>query len=241
MFEWYWVFVFIAVWFHLSVMSVSLFLHRYIGHRYYEMHKSLQFVFRFILWANERLSPGWVESYVTKHMKHHAYSDTEKDPQSPHHKTLTEMCQPFVYDYSDVKKYAPHAKTPDDWMQIYMHEKYQKFGSVFLYVLCFVLFGFLGFSIFFLWRKLTHRWIGVFFGDWIVHKFGFTYAGNKGSDKSVILFPIGILLSGEDLHANHHNRPQDVKFSQRWFEFDLGWAYINIFEKLGLITFRNKQ
>jgi len=31
---------------------------------------------------------------------------------------------------------------------------------------------------------------------------------------------------GEELHNNHHAFPTSAKFSVQWYEFDLGWLYI---------------
>jgi stearoyl-CoA desaturase (delta-9 desaturase) len=56
-----------------------------------------------------------------------------------------------------------------------------------------------------------------------------------------ILFPIGILFGGEELHANHHIQPWNPKFSHKWFEFDIGWCYIKFLMFLKLLNLRNNN
>jgi fatty-acid desaturase len=223
------------------MLSLSLYLHRSIGHGYYTVKHPLDYIFRVILWTTEKLGPKWAETYTSRHIKHHATSDSLEDPHSPLHMTIKELCQSWTVDPNDVAKYSPNVKTPDDWMQRNLHEKYRKYGSWTLYLLCFILYGFWGFVIMYAWRLLTNNWFSIVASNWLFHSVGFTYAGNKGTDRSRNLFPIAILQSGEELHANHHNRPKDAKFSQRWFEFDMGWVYIKIFEKLGLIEFKKEK
>ena len=65
-------------------------------------------------------------------------------------------------------------------------------------------------------------------GHWWGYKNGVT------KDKSKNISPFGIIIGGEELHNNHHLEPKNPKLSRRWFEFDLGWVWFNIFKMLGL-------
>jgi stearoyl-CoA desaturase (delta-9 desaturase) len=60
------------------------------------------------------------------------------------------------------------------------------------------------------------------------------YRNYPVQDASTNLFPIGILIGGEELHNNHHAHPTSAKFSSAWHEFDIGWMYIRILEALRL-------
>jgi stearoyl-CoA desaturase (delta-9 desaturase) len=44
----------------------------------------------------------------------------------------------------------------------------------------------------------------------------------------------GILIGGEELHNNHHTFATSAKLSSKWYEFDIGWAYIRMLEMVGL-------
>ena len=48
------------------------------------------------------------------------------------------------------------------------------------------------------------------------------------------IVPWGILIGGEELHNNHHTYPNSAKLSVKPFEFDIGWAWIKLFQGLGL-------
>jgi stearoyl-CoA desaturase (delta-9 desaturase) len=75
-----------------------------------------------------------------------------------------------------------------------------------------------------------------FWAAGVVNGLGHTigYRNYAVKDASRNLGPIGFLLSGEELHNNHHKYPSSAKFSKRWFEFDMGWVYIQSLRALGL-------
>ena len=64
------------------------------------------------------------------------------------------------------------------------------------------------------------------------HYFGYRNWNTK--DKSTNIIPIGIIVGGEELHNNHHNSPASIKLSNKWYEFDIGWMWFNIFKILRL-------
>lgn len=236
MFEWYWFFPFYLLLFHVTSVSYSLYLHRAVAHGHFKISKSLEYVFRFILWTGEFLGPRYAEAYSSRHRKHHKTSDTAQDPHSPFYMSLSEMCQPKLLDEKDVAKYCPDVKTPDDWMQRTLHEKYRHVGPWLVHFIALVLFGVVGALLSIGVRQLTKKWMGSFMGNYATHKIGFTYAGNHFKhDQSKIIFPIGILLGGEELHANHHNHPRSPTFKQKWFELDIGYVYAIILSKFNLL------
>jgi stearoyl-CoA desaturase (delta-9 desaturase) len=60
------------------------------------------------------------------------------------------------------------------------------------------------------------------------------YRNYPVEDASTNLFPLGILIGGEEFHNNHHAHPTSAKLSSAWYEFDIGWMYIRLLEMLGL-------
>jgi stearoyl-CoA desaturase (delta-9 desaturase) len=60
-------------------------------------------------------------------------------------------------------------------------------------------------------------------------------------DTSRNLWPWAIWIGGEELHNGHHADGANAKFSQKWWEFDIGWAYIQIFRVLGLAKLRQQN
>jgi stearoyl-CoA desaturase (delta-9 desaturase) len=57
-------------------------------------------------------------------------------------------------------------------------------------------------------------------------------------DTSTNVFPWGILIGGEELHNNHHAFGSSAKFSSKWYEIDIGWAYILGLKALGLVQIK---
>jgi stearoyl-CoA desaturase (delta-9 desaturase) len=60
------------------------------------------------------------------------------------------------------------------------------------------------------------------------------YRNWPAADASTNLFPIGIVIGGEELHNNHHAFPTSAKLSSKWYEFDIGWLYIRMLQAVGL-------
>ena len=93
------------------------------------------------------------------------------------------------------------------------------------------LFGVLGLTV---WA-VQMIWIPLFAAgviNGIGHYFG--YRNFECRDASRNIVPWGILIGGEELHNNHHTYPNSAKLSVRRFEFDMGWAWIRLFEMLRL-------
>jgi len=42
------------------------------------------------------------------------------------------------------------------------------------------------------------------------------------------------MIAGEELHNNHHTYPTSAKLSIKPYEFDIGWLYIRLLQKVGL-------
>jgi stearoyl-CoA desaturase (delta-9 desaturase) len=69
-------------------------------------------------------------------------------------------------------------------------------------------------------------------GHWIGYRNGTT------NDKSRNISPWGIIIGGEELHNNHHLSPAGIKLSKKWYEFDIGYMWFNIFRLFGLAQAR---
>jgi stearoyl-CoA desaturase (Delta-9 desaturase) len=217
---------------HITIAAVTIFLHRCQSHRALDLHPAVSHFFRFWLW----LSTGMVtKAWAAIHRKHHARVETEEDPHSPQihgiRKVLWEGAELYrveARNQETLEKYG--AGTPDDWLEHHLYN-HDRIGISLLFVVNFVLFGFVGIAI---WA-VQMAWIpflaaGVING--IGHYWG--YRNFQPEDASTNIVPWGILIGGEELHNNHHAYASSAKFSNRWYEFDLGWLYIRVMEWLGL-------
>jgi len=222
---------------HVTIIAVTVYLHRYSAHRALELHPVLQHFFRGWLW----LTTGMVtREWTAIHRKHHAKCETEDDPHSPRVKGLKTVLLRGAELYREgkdaetVEKYGKGC--PDDWLErnLYSHSVW---GVGTLLVIDLLLFGVIGLTVWaiqMLWIPLLAA--GVING--IGHFYG--YRNFECPDAATNIVPWGILVGGEELHNNHHTYPNSAKLSQKPWEFDLGWAYIRLFEMLGLAKVRSK-
>ncbi|HAV36542.1 MAG TPA: acyl-CoA desaturase [Massilia sp.] len=218
---------------HITIASVTIYLHRHQAHRALELHAIPSHFFRFWLW----LTTGQVtKEWAAIHRKHHAKCDTEEDPHSPQtrgiKKVLLEGAELYRAESKNketLEKYG-HG-TPDDWIERHVYTPYSAAGVSALLVINFVLFGVIGVSIWavqMMWIPITAAGIINGLGHW------WGYRNYDCNDAATNIFPWGILIGGEELHNNHHTYATSAKLSSKWYEFDLGWAYIRTLEMLGL-------
>ncbi len=218
---------------HITIVTVTVFLHRYQAHRALDLHPAIEHFFRFWLW----LTTGMVtRQWVAVHRKHHACVETKDDPHSPQvygiKKLLlegTELYRVGTKDQETLEKYG-HG-TPDDWMERNVYTKHGKVGVGSMLVINILVFGPLGLTV---WA-VQMLWIPIFAAG-IVNGLGhyWGYRNFECPDASTNISPWGILIGGEELHNNHHAFASSAKLSSKWWEFDIGWMYIKIFALLGL-------
>jgi stearoyl-CoA desaturase (delta-9 desaturase) len=219
---------------HVTIVSVTVYLHRFSSHRALKLHPILQHFFRFWLW----LTTGMVtRQWTAIHRKHHAKCETDEDPHSPVVKGIGEVFwrgaeayQTSAEDQSILDRYG--SGCPDDWVERNVYCK-NSIGITLLALINIGLFGVIGLTV---WA-IQMLWIPLFAAgviNGIGHWWG--YRNFECPDAARNISPWGILIGGEELHNNHHTYPNSAKLSVKPFEFDLGWAWIRLFEMCGLAT-----
>jgi len=224
---------------HITIVCVTVYLHRGQAHRGLVFHPALEHFFRFWLW----LTTGMVtQQWVAIHRKHHVFSDRVEDPHSPVHYGIWRVLfgGAFLYhneskNISTVEKYG--MGTPNDWIEQSVYSKHSRLGILLMLIVDVAVFGGWGFVIWGIQMIWIPFWAaGVING--LGHSMG--YKNGKTRDNSRNLVPWGIVIGGEELHNNHHIEPASPKLSRRWFEFDIGWMWIKIFESVKLVTIHYK-
>ena len=223
---------------HITIVCVTLFLHRGQAHKGIIFHPILSHFMRFWLW----LTTGMItKQWVAMHRKHHQYSDKEGDPHSPHVFGIWRVLLGGVglysagaRDFDMVNQYG--VGTPDDWVERNLYTRYPFYGILLMLVIDLLLFGPLGIVV---W-VVQMVWI-PFHAAGIVNGLGhwWGYRNTDTREKSTNIIPWGIWIGGEELHNNHHANPASVKLSRRWFEFDIGWMWLTIFRAVGLAKLRS--
>ena len=223
---------------HITIMCVTLYLHRSQSHRGVEFHPVLAHAMRFWLWLTTGMT---TKQWVAVHRKHHQNTDVEGDPHSPHVYGIWNLVFGGVKYYnragSDaamVMKYG--MGTPKDWIERKLYTPHHRLGILVMLVIDLLLFGWWGFLV---WG-VQMLWIPFFAAgviNGLAHWWGYRNTDTK--DKSKNLMPWGIWIGGEELHNNHHADIANPKFSQKWWEFDIGWMYIKGLEFLGLAKLKS--
>ena len=218
---------------HISIASITIFLHRAQAHRALDLHPIASHFFRFWLW----LTTGAVtKEWVSVHRKHHARCETAEDPHSPQvygiRKVLLEGAELYRAEaaHPDTLERFGHG-TPDDWLERHLYSGRHNLGIVLMLIIDLMLFGAIGLTI---WA-VQMLWMPVFAAgiiNGVGHYWG--YRNFACDDASTNIMPWGVLIGGEELHNNHHAYGSSAKLSNRWYEFDIGWGYIRVLELFGL-------
>ncbi|MEJ8816074.1 fatty acid desaturase [Variovorax ureilyticus] len=217
---------------HITIAAVTIFLHRTQTHRAMDLGPIPSHLFRFWLW----LGTGMVtKEWVSIHRKHHAKCETEEDPHSPQIKGIDEVLWRGAELYRAESKNKETLErfghgTPDDWLERNLYSRYAWQGVGLMLVINLALFGAIGMAVWavqMLWIPITAA--GIVNG--IGHYWG--YRNFEAPDASRNVSPWGIIIGGEELHNNHHTYPTSAKFSVKKYEFDIGWIYICMMQKIG--------
>lgn len=224
--------VYLLIGAHLSNAFTSIYLHRCLAHRALELSPAASFPMRLWIWLSTGVNS---RQWVACHRKHHACVDREGDPHSPVRLGLRSVVflgwrhyRNAVQDKAMVEKYGKGA--PDDWWERNVFTR-QEAGLLGLLAINLVLFGWMaGGGIWVL--QMIHMPLQGGIVNGIGHAWGYRNFPTK--DHSTNFLPLGLWISGEELHNNHHADPKAARFSRRWFEIDMGWIYIRLLELTGL-------
>ncbi len=218
---------------HITIVSVTVYLHRHSAHRAVELHPVLQHFFRFWLWLTTGMT---TKAWTAIHRKHHAKCETDEDPHSPVifgiRKVFWQGAELYKVASKDQEILDRYGKgTPDDWLERRVYNKHSAAGITLMAVINIALFGAAGLTI---WA-IQMVWIPLFAAgviNGIGHWWG--YRNFECPDAASNISPWGILIGGEELHNNHHTYPNSAKLSVKPWEFDIGWFWIRLFQMLGM-------
>ena len=231
--SWWQIVLFALAVTHVTMVSVTVYLHRHQAHRSLDLHPIASHFFRFWLW----LTTGQVtKEWTAIHRKHHAKCEKAEDPHSPHvHGIKTVLFRGAELYRAESKNLDTLARfghgTPDDWIERKIYTGLSWQGVVLMLVIDLALFGAAGLSV---WA-VQMAWTPIMAAGIIngaAHYWG--YRNFEAADASTNISPWGILIAGEELHNNHHTYPTSAKLSVKPYEFDIGWMYIRLMQSVGL-------
>ena len=232
---WWQVLLVALVFTHITIASVTIYLHRHSAHRSLDLHPIPSHFFRFWLW----MTTGMVtKEWTAIHRKHHAKCEREGDPHSPVVFGIkkvffegSELYRAEAKNQETLDRYGHN--TPDDWVERHFYTGRSRLGVGLMLIINVALFGVLGVSVWALqmmWIPITAAGIINGIGHW------WGYRNFEAADASTNVSPWGILIGGEELHNNHHTYPTSAKMSVKPYEFDIGWMYITMLKSVGLAS-----
>ena len=223
----------------ITIACVTLYLHRSQAHRGVTFNPVVEHFMRAWLW----LTTGMVtEEWVAVHRRHHQRSDTPGDPHSPQIYGIWTVFFKGAFLYKQAARDRVmiaqlSTGTPDDWIERHVYRKHSALGLLLMLAIDLILFGAWGLVVWAIQMIWVPLWAaGVING--LAHWVGYRNTATKDTSRN--LTPVAIWIGGEELHNNHHSDGASPKFSQKWWEFDIGWMYIRILETLGLAKLRVK-
>ena len=227
----WWAYIIITlVMVHVTMISITVYLHRHQAHRALTLHPVVAHFFRFWLWLTTGMKTN---QWVAVHRKHHAFSDEVGDPHSPVVEGVlkvlfegAELYRQAKTDPETIAKYS--AGTPNDWLEKYVYSAkflHGKLGVVLMLYLDILLLGEPGIIVWGI-QMIATPFLAAGIINGLGHFFG--YRNYECADAATNIVPWGIVICGEELHNNHHAYPTSAKFSLKPFEFDMGWVYIRL-------------
>lgn len=219
--------VYLLVTTHITILTVTIYLHRSVAHRSLNVAKPLEHFFRFWCWMTTGQS---TQEWAAVHRKHHAKCESEEDPHSPRiYGFWTVLFKGVALYRKEAKNPETVAKygkmCPDDWLETNIYKKHSIVGLVALALAELAVFGVHGIWIYIIQIAWIPFWAaGVING--LGHFKG--YRNFNTQDDSTNISPIGLIIGGEELHNNHHAYPTSAKMSMKWYEFDCGWMWIKL-------------
>ena len=231
---------FIAHWV-LSLFSQTFFLHRYAAHKMFTMSKGWERFFYVFLYVTQGSSYLMPRAYAVLHREHHAFSDTERDPHSPHtYPNVNKMMlatkdryygfvngtiKPEKRFEGDTPEWPLLDRLGDSWVsRLTIGAAYTVFYIAFAPHWAFYLL------------LPVHYLMGPIHGaivNWCGHKYG--YRNFASEDKSRNTLPFDFLMMGELFQNNHHEFAMAPNFAARWFEIDPTWTVIRALHFVGII------
>lgn len=238
--SWWLPIVFLVIAGHATNVCISLFLHRSQTHRALRLKGLAQIAMRIWLWLSTSIK---TKEWVAVHRRHHAFADLPGDPHSPKLEGLFNIVVKgyFYYrraanDPALVKKYG--RGTPNDWLERHLVGRLSWLGIVSMLALDMLLFGAVIGALVWLGQIVWVPFWAAGVVNGVGHAAGYRTFAIKGTSRNI--FPLAVLLGGEELHNNHHADPGSARFRARWFELDIGWVYIRVLALLGLAQLTNK-
>lgn len=211
-------------------LGVGLGWHRLLTHRGFKAPKWLEYTLSIFATMSMQDPP---DKWIATHRMHHKFVDTDKDP----HSARSGFWWPQIgwvlwgkaqdHDAATMKKYVP------DLLKDRGHVLISRFYLVPITVSILLLFALGGWTmvVWGVFARVVVGWHTTWFVNSLSHIYG--KRPHDTGDLSTNNWFVAILTFGEGWHNNHHMSPTSARHGTEWYQFDMNWIAIRIFEKLG--------
>ena len=231
----------------ISGLGVTVGFHRMLTHRAFQTHKATRYLFAYFGMLSVQ---GPVIDWVADHRKHHAHTDVEGDPHSPHvgHgdgvsgaiKGLWHSHVGWLWETHGQARAHKYAKdlVEDRGMRI-LNRKFPLIVLASLLIPA-LIGGLLSMS---LMGAVTGLIWGGFVRIFLQHHVTWSvnsvchFFGKRRfdvEDQSTNVFWLAIPSFGESWHHNHHAFPRSAAHGLKWWEIDPSAIVINLMRRTGL-------
>jgi stearoyl-CoA desaturase (delta-9 desaturase) len=227
---------------YLSLFGQTFYLHRYAAHKMFTMTPGWEKFWYIYAWITQGSSYLNARAYAILHRMHHAYSDTQKDPHTPHFfKEVFSMMWHTRAVYNGVLRGTMEVE-PKFLKNYPVYPAIDRIADSWTSRIAFGI-GYIAFYVAFAtspWMYLLlpiHFLIGPIQGavvNWAGHKYGYrNFDDEKDHSKNTLIFDF--LMLGELFQNNHHHAGARPNFAAKWWEFDPVYPVIKLFNKIGII------
>jgi len=214
----------------LRMFGVTGGYHRYFSHRAFATGRIFQFILAFLAQSTAQKSVLW---WAAKHRHHHLHSDTREDVHSPRHAGFLYSHVGWIFarrhDSTDLAAVPDLARYPE---LVWLH-KYEILPAVALGGICFLVAGWSGLVVGFLWSTVL-----VYHATFCINSLAHVRGSKRyvTGDDSRNNIALALLTMGEGWHNNHHACPSSVRQGFRWWEIDLSWYILKLLSWAGIVA-----
>jgi stearoyl-CoA desaturase (delta-9 desaturase) len=213
----------------LRMFAIGAGYHRYFSHRAYSTGRLFQFILAFLAQSSAQKSVLW---WAAKHRHHHLHSDTRQDVHSPRHNGFIYSHVGWIFsrqhDVTDLVKVADFAAFPE----LRLLHRFEVVPAVFLAGLCFLIAGWPGLVVGFLWSTVL-----VYHATFCINSLAHVRGRKRyvTGDDSRNNWILALFTLGEGWHNNHHAYQSSVRQGFRWWEIDVTFYVLKALSLTGII------
>lgn len=219
-----------AVFFWIRMFAITAGYHRYFSHRSYKMGRVMQFLMAFLAASSTQRGVLW---WAGHHRHHHKHSDQPEDLHSPvQHGFWMSHFGWFLFNPKSDPVCPKMIREYKRFPEIIWLEKFHVFPVITLAGIAFLIDGWTGVVIGFLWSTVL-LWHATYTINSLCHVFG--SRRYETTDTSRNNFWLALLTLGEGWHNNHHYYQASVRQGFFWWEIDITYYILKMMSWVGLV------